>query len=176
MGNVRYGPKPRIGKFNVVDYKNQAYGVYWQGKTKEIEDNLGICNYVGTWSGANFMDISDFVDITNAGMGLKLSEKDLMEHYAPIGRNLEKAFNTLHTDLSREDDVPPQRFIKEEVKTGPYKGSKIDRHCYNKMLEELYHLWEWDEQTGLQTRTGLLKLGLNEVVELLAQKNKLIEK
>lgn len=176
MGNLRYGPKPRTGRFNVIDYKNQAYGVYWQGKTKEIEDNLGICNYVGTWSGANFMDISDFVDLINTGMGLKVSEKDLMDYYAPIGRNLEKAFNSLHTNLLREDDMPPLRFMEEEVKTGPYKGSKVDKDSYNRMLDEFYHLWEWDEQTGLQTRSGLLKLGLDEIAELLSRKKKLVEK
>ncbi len=176
MGNLRYGPKPRTGRFNVIDYHNQAYGVYWQGKTKEIEDNLGICNYVGTWSGANFMDISDFIDLINAGIGLDLREKDLMEYFAPIGRNLEKAFNSLHTDLSRQDDLPPLRFIQEEVMTGPYKGSKIDLSLYNEMLDEYYRFWEWDEQTGLQTRSGLQKLGLNGIAELLSLKNKLIEK
>lgn len=173
MGSKRYGPKPRPGNFNVTDYKNQAYGVYWQGKTKEIEDNLGICNYVGTWSGANFLDISDFVKLINTGMGLNLNEKDLMDYYAPIGRNLEKAFNTLHTDLSREDDLPPKRFLREEVKSGPFKGSKIDINSYNKMLDEFYQLWEWDKKTGLQTRSGLLKLGLEEIAELLARQGKL---
>jgi len=56
MGSKRYGPKPRPGNFGVTDYQNQAKCVVWQGKTKELEDNLGICNYVGTWSGANFLN------------------------------------------------------------------------------------------------------------------------
>jgi aldehyde:ferredoxin oxidoreductase len=52
-------------------------------------------------------------------MGLDLTEEELMNHYAVIGRNLEKAFNTLHTDMSRKDDLPPKRFREEEVKSGP---------------------------------------------------------
>lgn len=36
--------------------------------------------------------------LINAGMGIDLTEEELMNHYAVIGRNLEKAFNTLHTD------------------------------------------------------------------------------
>ena len=60
--------------------------------------------------------------------------------------------------------------------TGPYKGSKIDLSLYNEMLDEYYRFWEWDEQTGLQTRSGLQKLGLNGIAELLSLKNKLIEK
>jgi aldehyde:ferredoxin oxidoreductase len=97
MGSNRYDPKPRPGNFGVTDYQNQAKGVVWQGKTKELEDNLGICNYVGTWSGANFLTITDFAELINAGMGLDLTKEELVNYYAVIGRNLEKAFNTLHT-------------------------------------------------------------------------------
>jgi aldehyde:ferredoxin oxidoreductase len=176
MGSKRYGSKPRPGDFNVIDYQNQAQGVVWQGKTKELEDNLGICNYVGTWSGANFLDITDFVELINSGMGIDLSEEDLMEHYAPLGRNMEKAFNSLHTHMSRNDDLPPQRFIEEEVKSGPYKGFKIDKNKYNHMLDEFYRLWGWDVQTGMQTRTGLTNLGLEEIADKLAKQGKLIEK
>lgn len=176
MGSKRYGPKPRPGNFGVTDYQNQAKGVVWQGKTKELEDNLGICNYVGTWSGANFLTISDFAELINSGMGLNLSEEELIEHYAVIGRNLEKAFNSLHTDMSREDDLPPKRFREEEVKSGPYKGFKIEENKYNEMLDEFYELWEWDKKAGMQTRTCLEKLGLEDIAEKLAKQGKLIDK
>ena len=176
MGSKRYGPKPRPGDFNVIDYQNQAQGVVWQGKTKELEDNLGICNYVGTWSGANFLDITDFVELINSGMGIDLSEEDLMEHYAPLGRNMEKAFNSLHTPMSRNDDMPPKRFMDEGVQSGPYKGHRIDKNKFNHMLDEFYRLWGWDVQTGMQTRTGLTNLGLEEIAGKLAKQGKLIEK
>jgi len=174
MGSNRYGPKPRPSDFGVTDYQNQANGVVWQGKTKELEDNLGICNYVGTWSGANFLTITNFVEFINAGMGLNLIEEELMDHYAVIGRDLEKAFNALHTNMSREDDLPPKRFREEEVKSGPFKGFKIDENKYNKMLDEFYELSGWDKETGMQTRTGLEKLGLKDIAEKLAKQGKLI--
>lgn len=174
MGSNRYGPRPRSGDFNITDYRNQAKGVVWQGKTKELEDNLGICNYVGTWSGANFLTLDNFVELINSSMGLALTKEELMDHYAVIGRNLEKAFNTLHTNLSRNDDLPPRRFIDEEVKSGPYKGFRIDEDKYNKMLDEYYELWGWDKKTGMQTRTGLEQLGLKRIAEKLAEYGKLI--
>ena len=99
-----------------------------------------------------------------------------MDHYALIGRNLEKAFNALHTDISREDDIPPKRFREERVKSGPYKGFKIDENKYNEMLDEFYELWEWDKKTGMQTRTGLEKLGLKNIAKKLAKHGKLIDK
>ena len=175
MGSNRYGPRPRPGDFNVTDYRNQANGVVWQGKTKELEDNLGICNYVGTWSGANFLTTTGLTELINTGMGLNLNEEELMEHFAAIGRNLEKAFNTLHTNMSREDDLPPKRFREEEVKSGPYKGFKINEDKYNEMLDEFYELWGWDKKTGMQTRTGLEKLGLKGIAEKLAKKDKLAD-
>ena len=176
MGSDRYGPKPQPGNFGVTDYKNQANGVVWQGKTKELEDNLGICNYVGTWSGANFLTLTDFAELINAGMGLNLNEEELLDHYAAIGKNLEKAFNALHTTMSREEDMPPKRFREEEVKSGPYKGFKIEENEYNEMLDEFYELSGWDKKTGMQTRAGLEKLGLKDIAEKIAKQGKLIDK
>ena len=172
-GPIHSGPKDL--DFNITDYKNQARSVVWQAKTKELEDNLGICIYVGTWSGCHSLTPSNYTELVNAGMGLKLTSEDLMEHYARIGRNLEKAFNALHTDLGRSDDLPPRRFLEEAVKSGPYKGFKADESQYNKMLDEYYELWGWDKSSGLQTRRELEKLGLGDVAYRLAQRGKLVE-
>jgi len=177
-----FGPKPRPkdlahlrkSDFDIINYQNQAKGVVWQGRSKELEDNLGICCYIGTWSGPNFLNIIDFVDLINTGMGLHLTEEEIMNYYADIGRNLEKAFNSLHTNMSRKDDMPPSRFSDEEVKLGPYKGSKIDEKKYNEMLDEFYEFWGWDKKTGMQTRTQLEKLGLKDIAEKLEKQGKLI--
>lgn len=99
-----------------------------------------------------------------------------MDHYALLGRNLEKAFNALHTDLSREDDLPPKRFREEEVKSGPFKGFKADEDKYNEMLDELYGLWGWDRKTGMQSRSGLERLGLKEIADKLARQGKLVDR
>jgi len=131
---------------------------------------------VGTWSGANFLAIGDFVELINSGMGIDLTEEELMNQYAAIGRNLEKAFNALHTDMSRVDDLPQKRFMKEKVKSGPYKGFKIDESKYNEMLDEFYELSGWDKKTGMQTRSGLEKLGLKEISEKLSKCGKLVDK
>lgn len=174
QGPEHFGPRGL--DFNATDYKNQPKAVIWQGKTKELEDNLGICSYIGTWIGAHFLTPANFAELVNAGMGLNLTEEELMNHYALLGRNLEKAFNSLHTNLSREDDLPPKRFMEEEVKSGPYKGFKADKDKYNEMLDDLYELWEWDRKTGMQTRTGLERLGLKDIADRLAQHDKLVDK
>jgi len=168
----RFGPKDV--DFDAHVYEGQAKHVFWQGLAKEIEDITGICVYVGTWSGAYAMEVSDYTALVNAVMGLELTEAQLM-HIAQQSRNLEKAFNTLHTDLSRIDDMPPKRYMEEPIKTGPYKGHRADKKQWEKMLDEFYKLQGWDTATGLQTRQGLTKMGLDDVAEMLARKGKLID-
>lgn len=175
QGSLRFGPRPRPGKFDATSYEKQAEGVFWQARSKELEDNLGICNYVGTWSGGNHLTPANFAELVNAGMGFDLSEEDLMDRYARIGRNLEKAFNSLHTDMKREDDLPPKRFRKEGVKSGPYKGFKADEEPFLQMLGEFYRYWGWDSETGMQTRSCLERLGLGEVADQLQKQNKLVD-
>jgi aldehyde:ferredoxin oxidoreductase len=170
-GPIHSGPKDV--DFNVADYRNQAKADFWQARTKELEDILGICVYTGTWSGAHSMTPANYTELVNAGMGLDLTEEDLMDHFARMGRNLEKAFNSLHTDLGREDDLPPKRFRDEPVKSGPYQGLRADEAEYQKMLSDYYEMWGWDRETGLQTRRELQRLGLDDIADLLAAVGKL---
>ena len=77
-----------------------------------------------TWSGAYALEVSDYKDLINSVMDLNLSEADLM-NIAKQSRNLEKAFNTLNTNLARSDDIPPERYMKETVASGLYKAFAI---------------------------------------------------
>jgi len=149
--------------------------VYWQGLAKEIEDITGICVYVGTWSGAYALEISDYTALLNSVMGLDLTEEALMR-IGKRSRNLEKAFNTLHTGLARKDDMPPKRYMKEPIKSGPYKGHLAEKDEWDKMLDEFYELQGWDKQTGLQTRQGLSEIGMEDIANRLAGVGKLIER
>ncbi len=172
IGGSRFGPKNV--SFDAHTYKDQAKYVAWQSLTKEMEDMLGICIYVGTWSGAYALEPSDYVALTNGVIGTNLTEEDLFL-IARKSYNLEKAFNTLHTDFDRKDDYPPKRFMEEPVKSGPYKGYRCEKENWDKMLDQFYELQEWDKETGLQTRTGLEALGMQEVAQKLEAAERLIE-
>jgi aldehyde:ferredoxin oxidoreductase len=174
-GDERFGPRPRSGDLDPTGYERQAEHTHWQARTKELEDNLGICNYCGTWSGANFMGPENYAELVSSGMGLELDQNDLMNHYAPLGRNLEKAFNSLHTGMARKDDQPPERFRRESVRSGPHKGVRAGGPSFDRMLDEYYRLWGWDIETGLQTRTCLERLGLTEIADKLARCGRLVE-
>jgi aldehyde:ferredoxin oxidoreductase len=169
----RFGPKDV--DFDPHVYEGQAQNVFWQGLAKEIEDITGICVYVGTWSGAYALEISDYAALINAVMGLSLSEPELMR-IARKSRNLEKAFNTLNTDMGRLDDMPPRRYMEEPIESGPYKGHRAEPARWHRMLDEFYTLQGWDAATGLQTRSGLSALDMQDVAEKLAGTGRLIER
>ncbi|MBW1998270.1 MAG: hypothetical protein JRJ29_09940 [Deltaproteobacteria bacterium] len=173
IGGERFGPKGC--SFPADTYEGQARHVVWQSLTKEMEDMLGVCIYVGTWSGAYALEPSDYVSLANGCLGTSLTEEELFS-LARRSYNLEKAFNSLHTDLARKDDYPPRRFMEEPVKSGPYKGCLCDREKWDRMLDEFYEIHGWDKETGLQTRSTLMELGMKEVADKLQEAGKLIDK
>lgn len=172
LDGSRFGPKYAF--FEAHTYEDKAKYVFWQSMTKEMEDMLGICVYVGTWSGAYALEPSDYVNLTNSVMGTDFDEKSFF-YLAQRSYNLEKAFNTIHTDFDRKDDYPPERFMEEEVQSGPFKGSRCDKENWDRMLDEFYELHGWEKKSGLQTRSILIKLNLEFIIEKLRRVGKLIE-
>ena len=105
-------------------------------------------------------------------MGIDLTPEEFML----IGRrsyNLEKGFNTIHTNFDRKDDLPPKRYMEEAVKSGPFVGHKCDEEKWNEMLDRFYQLHDWDKKTGLQTRQCLEDLDLKEVADKLEKVGRL---
>ena len=141
---------PRDISFEVTEYENQSQAVFWQLQAEEIENMTGVCVYMGSFAGAHALEISDYTELTSSALGIDLTEEEFMM----IGRgsyNLEKAFNTIHTDFERKDDYPPRRYIEEPVKSGPYRGYKCDKDKWDEMLDKFYELHGWDKTTSWQT-------------------------
>jgi len=172
--NVDQAFGPKGVKFNPFSYKDAPPMVFWQLRTKEIEDMLGLCVYVGTWSGVYALEPSDYVNLINVTLGTNINEEELML-IGQRGYNLEKAFNTLHVGFTREDDLPHRRFFEDPIQSGPHKGKKLDLIKYNSMLDNFYELHGWDKETGLQTRDLLENLDLKDVADKLSQAGRLIE-
>jgi aldehyde:ferredoxin oxidoreductase len=73
---------------------------------------------------------------------------------------LEKIYNLLHTSFDRKDDFPPENFMREGIKTGPFKGEKLEENQWNRMLTEYYALHHWDPETGFPKEQILMDLEL----------------
>jgi len=67
---------------------------------------------------------------------------------------------------SRIYDMPPARWFEEPLTVGPYKGRKLDRNNFNKLLDWYYELRGWDSN-GIPTSDTLSRLGLGEEAEYL---------
>ena len=172
-GGSKFGPK--TATFSAINYEDQPKYVFWQGMVKEIEDMIGICIFVGTWSGAYALEPSDYAELTSSAMGIDLNEEELMT-IGKRGRNLEKAFNTIHTDFDRKDDYPPLRFMEEPVKSGPYKGFRCEKERWDEMLDEFYRLHGWDIETSLQTEKSLMELDMKDVARKVEKVGRLIKR
>lgn len=153
-------------------YENIPEAVFWQSQAKEIEDTAGFCIFVGTWSGAHALEISDYAALLSSALGRKFTAEELMR-IARRGLNLEKAFNTLHAGFDRNDDYPPPRYLEEPILSGPYAGVRCEKDKWDEMLSRFYELNGWDRETGWPTRKGLEELGFGEIADKLFKAGRL---
>lgn len=147
-------------------YEGKARLVYWFENYKAITDALGICYFSTYWGSAEKLGPEDYARLFRAVTGLKRSAEELLRIGWKI-HEVEKAFNTLHARFTRRDDLPPKRVFTEPVKTGIWRGFKLNWEKYNEMLTEYYNLHGWDPETGWQRRENLEKLGLRRVADIL---------
>ena len=67
--------------------------------------------------------------------------------------------------VRREDDSLPERYFKEPIQSGIYKGAIFDKKEFEKMKDEYYELRGWSKETGVPTRATLEKYGLKYVAD-----------
>ena len=90
-----------------------------------------------------------------------MSSEELMRMGERI-TNMGKVLNILYAGFGRKDDYPPERLMEEPIKTGPYKGERLEKQKWEKMLDEYYELHGWDTN-GWPTARTLRQLELKEM-------------
>ncbi|MFC2003478.1 aldehyde ferredoxin oxidoreductase family protein [Chloroflexota bacterium] len=161
---------PDIG--GVTEYTNKERVVFWYQKLKSVVDSLGLCYLLSAWNHLDTLEPEDYASLFVPATGVEISADDLM-HIGQGISNIEKAFNTLHAGFTRDDDLPPIRFMTEPVKSGPFAGELAHKDKWNQMLDRYYQLHGWDPTTGQQTEAGLVALGLTDVAQRLKKYGKL---
>jgi len=160
--------------YQPLTYEGKGKLVHWWERYKAAVDALGVCYYITWWgeTAGEFMGPDELAEYLSAITGRTVSADEIMM----IGKrihNVEKAFNALHTNFDRKDDMPPTIYTKEPIKSGKYKGELLDIENWNKMLDEYYGENGWDIATGLQTKASFEGLGLAEVIQRLEKAGKL---
>lgn len=82
---------------------------------------------------------------------------------------LARAFN-VREGITRKDDMLPERFFQDSLPNGP----ALEKHKFNKMLDEYYDLMGWD-RSGIPTEQRLAELELTEIPPQIAVVRKRME-
>jgi len=143
--------------------------VAWCQHIRTINDSLENCKYF--FRGAPRLYVEFPARVLSVVTGLNWTYETVMKCGERI-YNVEKAFN-VREGLGRRDDYLPDRFYKEPLSQGPFKGTIMPREKFDLMLEEYYAVRGWSRKTGLQTREKLEELGLKYVADELDKMGRL---
>jgi len=160
--------------YDAMSYEHKAEFVVWIERLNMFADMLGICVMATAWQDPAELGFEDLRQLYSEATGDNRS-LTLLRQWVEKAINIQKAFNTLHANFTRQDDYPPARLLEEPIRSGRFKGTGIEKAKWDKMLDEYYELHGWDKSTGLQTMSGLRDLGLDEVARVLAEKGRLIQ-
>ncbi|MEM1545147.1 MAG: aldehyde ferredoxin oxidoreductase family protein [Candidatus Methanomethylicia archaeon] len=154
------------------EVKTDRFGVNRGKAEKVIElqrirggvfESLTLCRF--PWIELGF-ELEWYLKYLKAATGVALTMDEL---YVIADRiyNLIRAFWIREMGgWSREMDWPPQRWFNNPLTRGPFKGEKLDRSAYSKLLSWYYELRGWDEN-GIPRKATLKQLGLDYTIEKL---------
>jgi len=140
-------------------YDGKPRMVYWQEILYAVTDSLGTCKFQTVFLAVHAPKWEEFTKLIKLVSGMEYTVPQLME----IGERiytLERMFNN-REGFSRKDDRLPERYFKEATPIGlpRIRDRKIDKEKFEKMLDEYYTLYGWDEN-GIPTEKTIQKLGL----------------
>jgi len=143
-------------------YEGKAKIVVYYEKLHAVLDSLGICFFISKWCDPDLPGPNEYSELFSAATGIDISSQELMTMGERI-HNTGKVLNILHARFSRKDDYPPERLMKEAIKSGSFKGERLDKQEWEKMLNEYYEFHGWDKCKGWPTSTTLRELKLGEM-------------
>jgi aldehyde:ferredoxin oxidoreductase len=170
---VKYIGEPELFEpaCQLTSYIGKAPLVIWQEHLRCLSDSFGLCSFnYGNWPNT-FIYPEDFAELYSAATGIEYSGEDMVRTAQRI-INVEKSFN-IREGWTREDDQPPERWIKEAQPTGGTKGERVHLDKFNIMLDEYYRRRGWDEKSGLPHKETLEELDLADVANELERIGKL---
>jgi aldehyde:ferredoxin oxidoreductase len=169
-------------------YEGKALAAKMVQDREYANDCLTLCQWMFPITDCEFSDDHSGdptveSQLLSAVLGRRIDEQSLYR----IG---EKVFNLQRVVMAREghrgrecDRLPDFLYTKTlkmdytvhgclvpgpDGKTISRKGETVDRAKFEKMKNEYYALRGWDVATGLQTRAGLVQIGLKDVADELA--------
>ncbi|HUV07185.1 MAG TPA: aldehyde ferredoxin oxidoreductase C-terminal domain-containing protein, partial [Spirochaetia bacterium] len=154
---LKYFGIPSIG--GSTEYRNKERLVFFFERLEAFLDCVGICMFTNSLR-LDMVAPEDYARLLSAATGADYGLEDILL-IGERAHSIEKAFNLLHTDWGREEDLPPKHFLQVPL-DGRYL---IDLGEWEMMLDRYYELHGWNRQ-GRPTLESLRTIGLHEVAEL----------
>lgn len=173
-----YPVKPETAK-KLFGNENAADPTSYEGKGAVVNffstlctlcDTLGVCKFASGWFG-NPINMKEMAELASAVTGEDFDEK-AMGTIASRITNVERAY-LIREGITRKDDTIHGRAMEEPVPSGPYKGERLEKKKFDKMLDDYYAVVGWDRKTGAPTRKTLERLGLKDIADELEEMGKL---
>jgi aldehyde:ferredoxin oxidoreductase len=146
-----------------TSYRGKAYMVWWSEMHYALGDALGLCRFSQKFNSVEHLGLEEFARLIFFVTGWGVSADELMQ----IGERivtLERLFLG-REGVDRSWDTLPERYFEEPMESGQFKGEKIDREAFNRMLDEYYRLHHWNVATGTPQAESLRDLGLDLVLQ-----------
>ncbi|MFC1950746.1 aldehyde ferredoxin oxidoreductase C-terminal domain-containing protein, partial [Chloroflexota bacterium] len=137
-------------------YEKKPLMVWDTGNRKCAIDMLGACRYLTPEMVTP--SLKPWAKLFSLATGRDTTEDELL-FAAQRTKVLERAFNVLK-GIRKKDDTLPKRIFETPVSGGPFKGDKLDKKKFDKMIDEYYQLRDWDED-GVPKDETFKKFGLS---------------
>jgi aldehyde:ferredoxin oxidoreductase len=104
-----------------------------------VGDSVGMCRFTTKlFNSPSLPGYEEFADQVGNVTGIELT-KDEIDGIGLNVMGVERLINT-RLGVTRADDTLPKRWFEEAIGVGPYKGEKIDRGEFDKMLSRFYEI------------------------------------
>jgi aldehyde:ferredoxin oxidoreductase len=150
-------------------YEGKALTIWDCENRMVVCDMLGACGWVflnWTGGGADTSSLEVPVKLYSLATGRDATEAGMLET-AQMCKTLERAFD-VRRGKRRKDDTLPKRLFETAIPAGRYRGERLDRLRFEKMLDDYYALRGWDSE-GIPTPETFEKFDLSSEGEALRQ-------
>lgn len=128
-----------------------------------IASSMCMCDFInGTWRDRAWTML---VDLINPLCGWDMTMEELTQAGKRIV-TLQRAYSHREGGVSRKDDMPPPRMMKEPLPEGPKKGEVITPESIKKAQDDYYAYVGWDAD-GVPTKEILTAYGLDFALDSL---------
>ncbi|MFC1907992.1 aldehyde ferredoxin oxidoreductase family protein [Chloroflexota bacterium] len=139
-----------------TSYEKKPLAVWDHGNRLCAVDMLGVCRWITPWFLTPYLE--RWAKLFSLATGRDTTEDDLLLAAQRV-KTLERAFSVTK-GIRRKDDTLPKRLFEMEMPGGAFKGEKLDKKRFNKMVDEYYQLRGWDEE-GIPKEETFKKFGLS---------------